>query len=195
MYLIPLLLCAATPAASLSAGANEATIVVKVSDRDTAAESLIKKVEALGGYFAERTDQSVIFKVPRSTEDQVELHARTLGTVIDRQQKTEDLGFLLDRARSQLKSREEMMKRYLDVLASAGPGQVVTVEREIVKLIEEIELEKGSLKTMEHRIRYAKVTVLFQFRERKAPARDGTSSFAWINSVNLSDLLGDFRRE
>ncbi|MCC6807639.1 MAG: DUF4349 domain-containing protein [Deltaproteobacteria bacterium] len=179
----------------LTAAATEATLTLKVSDRDAAAEALIAKVEGFGGYFSERSDQAVTFKVPADRELEVEAHAKTLGVLIDRQHQKVDLGFAIDQARSVLKSREEMMKRYFDVLKSAGPNQVVTVEREIVGLIQDIERQKGSLKQMEHRVRFAKVVVSFQFRERNAPVRDGTSSFGWLNGVNLSDLIGDFHYE
>jgi hypothetical protein len=176
----------------LTASSVEATLTLKVADKDAVGEALITKADALGGYFSDRNEQAITFKIPSAKEAELEAFAATLGVLVDRQFQTQDLGFEIDRARTELKSREEMMKRYLQVLAEAGPGQVVTVEREIVGLIQQIEREKGSLVSMEHRVRYAKVVVAFQFRERRAPSRDGTSSFAWLNSVNLGDLLGDF---
>ena len=39
----------------------------------------------------------------------------------------------------------------------------------------------------------AEITVSFRFRDRAAPAATGTSSFPWLNTVNLTDLVEDFR--
>ena len=46
---------------------------------------------------------------------------------------------------------------------------------------------------MQHQADYADVTVSFRFRNRQAPARDGRSSFAWLNQLNVADLLDDLR--
>lgn len=193
MLLFTLLLAA--DASFVTAASTTATLTIKVSDKDATADALIAKAEALGGYFADRNEQAITFKIPAESETPFETFAGGLGVLIERQYQKQDLGFAIDRARSELKSREEMMKRYMQVLANAGPGQVVTVEREIVALIQAIEQQKGALKGMEHRVRYARVVVQFQFHDRKAPARDGTSSFAWLNTMNLSDLLGDFHHD
>ena len=45
---------------------------------------------------------------------------------------------------------------------------------------------------MRHRIAFARIEVLFEYRDRSAPVPDGRSSFAWLNSMNLSDLLEEF---
>jgi hypothetical protein len=170
------------------------TLTIKVSDRDQAGDGLIKKTEELEGYFAARSDQSVTLKVPVEQVKALLTYAEGLGVVVDRQYETQDLGFELDQRKTKLASRESMLAKYFGVLREAGADGVVQVESEVTNLVSEIEGLKGSIQLMEHRLRYAQVVINFQFRDRAAPAKDGRSSFPWLNTMNLVDLLEDFRR-
>jgi len=187
--LLTLLLTAPPPTA-----ASDATLVVKVTNRDAAADALAKKAEELGGYFSSRDETSIVLRVPTGTEDELIALTEKQGVLIERLISKNDLSEVLEDARSKLRSREETLKRYFEVLREAGPMQVVMVEREIVAQIQDIEGLKGRIRAMEHRLRFATLNISFEFRERRAPLKTGLSSFQWLNTVNLADLLEDFRR-
>ncbi|MEO0600627.1 MAG: hypothetical protein AAF211_04270, partial [Myxococcota bacterium] len=70
---------------------------------------------------------------------------------------------------------------------------IVTVERQIVKAIDEIEQLEGRLRLLRDQAAYGRVAVGFQFRDRSAPARDGQSSWAWINTLNVQDVIRGHR--
>ncbi len=175
--------------------ASEASLTIKVTNKDAAADALVRKAEELGGYFSERTEQALVLRVPTGREGDLIALGETQGIVIERRFQKADLSETLDQAKSQLRSREETLKRYMDVLRDAGADQIVMVEREIVAQIQDIERLKGRIRAFEHRLRFALVNVAFQFRERRAPLKTGQSSFAWLNRVNLADLLEEFRHE
>ncbi len=184
-----------TPAAANPLTALKAGVVLKVSNRDAAASALIAKSSELGGYFANASDNTLVLRVPAANAKPLLAFAATLGVVADRQFDSEDVGFELAKDRGLLISRQQLLKRYLQALQSAEMGQVATVERETVHLVEQIEQLKGGILQTEQRVSYATVRIDFQFREREAPSRDGRSSFAWLNTLNLSDLLADFNEE
>lgn len=173
--------------------ATTANFVVKVSNREQTAEALVAEVTKLGGYFTNRSEQQIVLRVPVAEEKKLFSYIDTLGTLLQRDYSKQDLAEQLDAAHARVRSLEAIMKRYLDALSEAGPGQVVVVEREIVSLIQQLESAKLSAMQMERRAQMMDITVSFQFRERNAPARDGHSSFGWINSVNLFDLVEDFK--
>ena len=85
------------------------------------------------------------------------------------------------------------MRKYLEVMSEAGTSGVLRVEQEVNRLVGEIEQLKGSIRLMEHKLELAEVRISFQFRDRSAPVRDGRSSFPWLNTMNLIDLVEDFR--
>jgi hypothetical protein len=58
--------------------------------------------------------------------------------------------------------------------------------------VAEIETLKGQLRHLQDRIALARVEVRFEYRDRSAPVPDGSSSFAWLNTMNLIDLLEEF---
>jgi len=120
-------------------------------------------------------------------------HHAIMGKVVDRDWQSDDLGARLDDARSRLKAREEVLQRYLAVLAEAKPESIVAVQREITRVVGEVEQAKGTIRYLEHRVAYSEAAISFQFQDRSAPSRDGTSSFRWLNTVNLADLVVDFQ--
>lgn len=173
---------------SLSAG-----IVLKVGVPEDAADALVAKAEELGGWFQTRSTTSVGFRIPGAQTDAFLEYAGTLGVVADRSFNAQDLtGELVDQ-RSRLAARESVLDKYYDVLSGANPKAVVSVERQITGLVAEIEQLRGRIRYLEHQGDYARVDVSFQFRDRSAPVRDGNSSFQWLNTLNLEDLVNDFR--
>jgi Domain of unknown function (DUF4349) len=175
--------------------ATEASFTLKVSDPEKVADMLAQEADRAGGYFSERTDESIVLRVPNDKVGAILGLAETQGLVMDRDFQKTDLAEALSDARAQVRAREETLGRYLSVLKGAGPTQVVMVEREIVSQIQQIERFKGRIRAMEHRLRLAVVRISFTFRERRAPVNNGDSSFAWLNHINLSDLLEDFAHD
>ena len=168
------------------------TMVVEVLDREAAADSLATEVERRGGYVALRTGEEVQLRVPVDQLDGLSRHAADLGVTVERKLGTRRLMADLSRDRAKLRSRETLLDEYFEVLRDADARGSLAVEREVTRLIDEIEELRGAIRGFEHRMRFAKLDVAFRFRDRSPPARDGSSSFAWINTVNLGDLLGGF---
>ena len=170
-----------------------ATLVLKVAKRDEAADALVKKTQALGGYFSTLASAQVVLRVPVDHTEELLATARGLGLVVSKTYQRTDQSAALGDLRSRLGARQDVLKRYLEVLGAAHADAVVTVEQQVTSLIAEIEGLQGQIRMMENQVDYATVTVAFQFRERAAPRVDGSSSFAWLNTVNLSDLISGFR--
>ncbi len=191
------LLCALLLGAPAAAPrtAVSATMVVKVTDRTKTADQLIDEVEKLGGYFASRTDAEVVLKVPVAEAKRLMALVEQAGKVIDRQFAAQDVGERLEELRTRLKSRQQVFERYFAVLAGANAQAVVEVEQAMTQLVQEIESLKGALRLLEHQLQLAQVVVRFEFRERRPPERSGSSSFAWLNTMNLVDLLREFGHE
>lgn len=170
-----------------------ASMVIKVAQRDAAADALIAEAQRLGGYFASLSTGAVSLRVPVDKVDEVIAFAATQGLVVDRQYNSQELAAELGELNAKLATREKMLDQYFALLPQAKANSVLTVEYEIVQLVSQIEGLKGRIRLLESQATWAQLDVSFQFRERTAPVRDGSSSFAWLNSLNLADLVESFR--
>lgn len=192
---LSLALCMALGPSVQAGGAEQisASLVLKVKVPEDAAEALVKKAEELNGYFTQRTTTQVVLKVPSAQAKPFLEYAKTLGVVADRSYQTADIGQQLAEKQARLSARQDMMRQYLQVMQGAQTQGVLQVEEATTRLVAEIENLKGSIRLMQHRMEYAEVAIDFQFRDRAAPVKDGRSSFAWLNTMNLSDLVEDFQ--
>jgi hypothetical protein len=187
--LLVLLTVAANEPAAL---VQRMSFVVKVSEPVRAADDLVAQVEKLEGYFSSRTDSTLVLRVPTRAVDQLAKAIEKSGVVVSRDEAANDVASSLLQMRTLLESRRTMLERYMSVLGGADLSAVVTVEREITGLVQEIEQVAGQLRALEHSLQLAEVRVDYRFPDRRPPLRQGQSSFAWLNSVDLVALLGAF---
>jgi hypothetical protein len=169
-----------------------ARVVVKVDDRDRAAAAVQAAAEAAGGYFSEKSDRGLTLKVPTAKAEGLIALAEGQGRRVERSLRRDDLSEELLRKTAALKAKQQIQAQYLTLLAQADLSGTLAIEKELVQLGADIERLEGRLRYLQHRLSFAEVRVLFEFEERTAPAPTGVSSFAWLNSLNLSDLLEDF---
>jgi len=183
----------AATAQAITGARVRADLVLKVTQRETAADELVARAAALGGYFSSRNLDAVTLRVPVDNADALLAFAAEQGLVASRQFSREDISATLTDQQARLDTRRVMLEQYFALLPQAGVDAVLTVEREITYLVAEIEQLEGALKLARHQAAFATVGVSFQFRDRAAPTRDGSSSFAWLNTLNLADILQDFQ--
>jgi len=169
-----------------------ARVVVQVADRDRAAAAVQSAAEAAAGYFSEKSERGLTLKVPVEKADALIALAERQGRRLERSLRRDDLSDEVLRKTAALKAKQKIQAQYLELLAQAEVQAALTVEKELVQLTAEIETLQGRLRFLQHRLRFAEVQVLFEFEDRDAPAPTGVSSFAWLNTLNLTDLLEDF---
>lgn len=191
--MIALVFVAAQTGAALAASHIDGAVTVQVDNRDKSIADVVQRAEAVGGWFTALSDHSVSVSVPAEHATAVLDSARDLGLVVERSWSVADLDTELIDLRARLASREDVLDRYLKILGSANANAVVAVEREITRTVAEIEQIQGRLRLLEHRSTYAQLGFSFRFRDRAAPSRDGSSSFPWLNTLNLADLQSAFR--
>ncbi len=175
--------------------ARHAVLTVKVLDRTKVADAISAKADELGGYFTARSDDAVDLRIPQAKLADLDAFVVSQGVLVNRQITTHDLGAQVENNRAIIAAREQLLQRYVDALAKASTEGVVSIEREATRLVQEIESMKGALRLAEHQLAFARVTVSFQIKDRATPTRDGRSSFRWINTVNLADLIEAFQHE
>jgi hypothetical protein len=171
----------------------DANLSLRVDDRAAALDRVVALAEAQGGWFSELGAAQVVLRIPTEKTAAFLEALRKEGDLLDREVSTTDRGAEEEELMSRLRAREQVLARYMEVLAGATPKSVVAVEREINRVVQEIEQIQGRLRFLGDQIAYSRVSVSFRFRERRAPVADGSSSFAWLNTMNMADFLADFQ--
>jgi hypothetical protein len=195
LIVMALAVCGLAPAPAVAEtqfSALWAQVVVNVADRDQAAAAVQAAAEAAAGYFSEKSERGLTLKVPVEKADALIALAERQGQRVERSLRRDDLSDEMLQKTAALKAKQHVQAQYLKLLAEADVEAALTIERELVQLAAEIEALQGGLRYLQHRLRFAEVHVLFEFEDRDAPAPTGVSSFAWLNTLNLTDLLEDF---
>lgn len=172
-----------------------ASLVVAVAQQEASAERVVQKARELGGWFQSQTPTALSLRVPMDKADALIAFAEAEGKVVDKQLSRTDLHSELADLRGRLEARRSVLDEYYAVLKTATASSVVSVERQVLNAVSQIESLEGRIRLLEDQAAHARVEVSFQFRERAAPARDGSSSFAWLNTLNLQDLVANFQLE
>ena len=170
-----------------------ASLTVAVAKRDDASDAFVARAAELGGWFQSRTDQAVALRVPADQVDALIDSAAAQGKILARSVSRADVGQEIADLDGRLEAREDVLAEYFKVLRTARADSIVLVEQQIVSAIDEIERLKGRLALLRDEATYGRVSVEFQFRDRGAPARDGQSSWRWINSLNVQDVIEGLR--
>ena len=179
--------------AVVSAAAHrvDAGLTLRVMDNE-AAKAAILDLAASGGWLSELRAGHVVVQVPVSVVDEVVDEVGTYGDVLGRNYAREDLTADLAEVEGRLKAREDVLQRYLEVLETSGVGAIVAVEREITRVVAEIERENGRLRVLRDQSTHAWLRVDLRFKDRRAPRHDGSSEFSWINRLHVAWLQESF---
>ncbi len=182
----------AAPEAREHTTAIAASLVVAVTQKDAVADELVAKTRSLGGWFQSRDPGTVSLRVPVDRAEELLDFAATKGKVLDRSFQRTDLGHELTELEGRLEARRSLLAEYDQVLSRATVQSIVSVQSAILSVIGQIEGYQGRIRLLEDQADYARVDVSFQFLDRSAPARDGSSSFRWLNTLNVQDVIGGF---
>ena len=166
-------------------------LVLQVDDRAATLDAAVARARARSGWFAELGTEHVALRVPVAEAPGLVEELREMGSLVERRFDSQNLSPEAVDLESRIKARREILARYEAVLADASPKAVVSVERQITGVVAELEQLEGRLRVLADRAQYARIVVRLQFRERRAPEADGSSSFAWLETLNVAELLYD----
>lgn len=170
-----------------------ASLVVAVSQQEAAADAVVGEAVKLGGWFQSRTAQGLSLRVPVAAAETLVNFAEQQGKVLDKSLARTDASAELADLRGRLEARQKLLSEYYKVLETADSDAIVGVEYQIVDQIQQIEGLQGRIRMLEDQAAHARVDVAFQFRDRAAPARDGSSSFQWLNTLNVQDVISSLQ--
>ena len=159
--------------------------VILVSDAEATADSLTTWIETAGGYYTFKSRDRVALRIPYQEIGSLRLYLENIAEeVVTVELQAHDLRENILQTRSGLRAREEILKQNLQYIDKTDVKGTLAIEKEILRLVNEIESLKGRLRKLETDRRLARGEIFLSFQEQTLP-EDIPSSFDWINSVDF----------
>lgn len=172
--------------------------VTEESEIPATLDKVIDLAESLGGYLSGRKDTSVEVRIPsyrfREGFTAIEKFAPVLSRTVsadDVSEQFHDLEVRLSNLRATQKRLQEFLAR------AAGIPDVLTVERELERVNQEIDGIEGKLRFLRSRAAFSIVTVAIETKAKviaektppPPPPRDVVLPIPWLARVGLDNLL------
>lgn len=155
-------------------------------------DSMVAAARELGGFIATQGDDVLVFRVPAGRFDEAVAKIEQAGQVVHREVRAEDVGEEFRDVGIRIRNLEAMRQRVEAMLAqAANVEQALQVERELVRITEELERLKGRQRFLADRVAFATLTVLFRPRGNEAVGQEDVPSlpFPWLDRLGLGPLL------
>lgn len=164
---------------------------VDVYEIREAQKKLVALVDGMGGYMQETSGNMVVVRVPAEKFDKIEPELKKLGRVDDAQtriQSTDITARFVD-TELRLKTKKKYLQTLTKMLEQAGTlKDKLEVQKEIARLVEEIESLEGQLRLMSQQVALATVTVTFRLAH-SGPKRTFRLPWDWLDALGIENLI------
>ena len=145
------------------------------------------------GYVKFYSDDRVVLRIPVRSMGTLRNFIAEKAYINDEQNVRENIGLKMVNTRVSLQTKEKLLKDLFKVLDESGFKHTVEIEKEISKVIIEIEELKGRLRYLKDRMEMAEVTLYLNERiERETGQRIFTSEWPWIRSLGIDNMIHSF---
>jgi hypothetical protein len=169
-----------------------AAFQLHVYEVEKAQSALKAAAKRLGGFVSEQTDTALTLRVPSAHFEEALAAVESAGKVRARHVQALDVGDQYRDLTLRLRTAEALRDRLEAMLARAAKvEEALQVERELERIVREIEQIKGQLRSMGDRIAFSTLSV--DFRPEQRPDLDDSDAFrlpyAWLDELGLHHLL------
>ena len=167
-----------------------ATINLAVFEARKSIDEVEALAKSLGGYLVQRSDASIVVRVPAKTFDSALETVSKVGDELHRQVQVQDVTAEFRDMQIRLKNLQAVRTRLAALLDRAKTvEEALRVERELERVAGNIESIKGKLKFFSELIAFSTITVNFQARPAENISSDVNLPFPWLNRLGLGRLL------
>jgi uncharacterized protein DUF4349 len=164
---------------------------VDVYEIRKAQKELVALVDSMGGYMQETNGSVVVVRLPAEKFAKIEPELKKLGRVDDtltRIQSTDITARFVD-TELRLTTKKKYLQTLTKMLEQAGTlKDKLEVQKEIARMIEEIESLEGALRLMKQQVALATVTVTFRLAH-SGPKRTFRLPWGWLDALGIENLI------
>jgi len=167
-----------------------ATLVLAVFQVDASLTKIEELSRSVGGYLASRNDTSIVIRVPRARFQEALGEVAKIGDVLHRNVEAQDVSDQVVDLEARLKNARAVRDRIAQLLQGAtATKDALEIEKELARVMGEIELMEGKLQLFADKIAYSTVTVNFQALHTSEVHAMARLPFPWLQELGLSTLL------
>lgn len=155
-------------------------------------DQVVEVADDVGGFLQSQDDTSVVIRIPARRFREALGRVEALGDVLSRRVSAQDVSDQVRDVRIRLRNAIQMRDRLAELLERAQTvPDSLTIERELERLTQSIELLRGQLRSLEDRIAYSTITVRFQAVrvDQEVPRERFRLPFPWLDELGLVNLL------
>ena len=167
--------------------------VFRLSDGMAAAQAAAQE---LGAYLQTQAGHRLVFRVPVLRFHELMSRMTTVGEVANRTISAQDITQSFFDMQHRLKAAEAVLIRLKALLAKARNIQEsILIEREMTRLLTQIERYKGQMRYMRHHTSLSTLTIDFQVKPRfikrppRPPKTTWNTPFGWVKGVGLWRMM------
>ena len=165
---------------------------LSVADPAKTVQAFADYCESVGGYYIRKSDSGISLRLPAGMQSKVEDLLKENGTLIRYNINTEDIENEYLVIQKQLDSRRRLLADYNRLIASANFSSTLTLEKELMTVVSEMENLRGKINKMDNEYQFLRLDIRFFSEETRRPPSASSSSFDWINRINFYNFIGGF---
>jgi len=167
-----------------------ATLVLAVFKVDQSLTQIEELSRGMGGYLASRSDAAIVVRVPKARFQDLVAEIAKVGDVLHRNIEAIDVSDQVVDLEARLKNARAMRDRLEQLLQGAkATKDALEIEKELGRVMADIEVMEGKLQLFNDKIAYSTVTVNFQPLHTNHVHSMARLPFPWLNELGLSSLL------
>ena len=167
-----------------------APLVLAVFQVDASLGKIEELARSMGGYLAARHDASITVRIPRARFQELLAGVVKLGDVLHRNVEAIDVSDQVVDLEARLKNARAVRDRLAQLLQGAtATKDALEIEKELARVMGEIEAMEGKLKLYADKIAYSTVTVSFEPLHTSEVHAMARLPFRWLDELGLAALL------
>jgi hypothetical protein len=167
-----------------------ATLVLAVYQVEASLTRIEEIARTVGGYLASRNDAAIVIRVPRARFHESLDEIAKLGDVLHRDVEAQDVSDQVVDLEARLKSARAVRERLAQLLQGAtATKDALEIEKELARVMSEIEVMEGKLQLFADKVAYSTVTVRFQPLQNSDVHVMARLPFPWLQELGLAPLL------
>jgi hypothetical protein len=163
--------------------------VLSVYDLEESAKKIVKLTRDAGGYVSKQTNEMVTVRVPADKFSEVVEALEKLGRVIHKEINAQDVTEQYTDLSLRLAAKKKYLETLQKLLEKAQDAKaMLEIQKEVGRVIEEIESMEGRLRYLADRVSYSTISVRLHLATRKAYGRFRLP-FSWIEALGVEHLV------
>ncbi|MFN3603922.1 MAG: DUF4349 domain-containing protein [Leptonema sp. (in: bacteria)] len=169
-------------------------IALKVNSPETVRKKLLEYTEKKNGYLKKFDNTSIQLIFPKTTQkEEIINYIKNLGAIVSQSIKTEDYSDELIKLQTKIKVKEKYLRELNQLTGEANLLQTLDMEKEIAKIIEELEELKGSYLYYLELVSSQEVQIFFTFLETSSLPL--VSAPGWVSDLGIFNFYKSFRMD